>query len=357
MKNNRHCKAVWEKPLNTLAQTGTGNYQNDMEKLAIICTGQGSELGNDRAMKGRAKKKMITQKLALCLNDIANKNGNPERTKSFWNTYYCQNRVYSMDGRYYGKFCKNRFCTICSSIRKADIINRYLPIIKTWAGPYFVTLTVKACKLNNLKVILKGMMKAMQQIIAKYRKRNLRGKGIKLIGIKSLECNFNAVKRTYNPHFHLIVANKEIALTIMTEWLMKWTVHYASGSSQHKRPIKNLERDLVETIKYGSKIFTEPDITKKVKGVGNRDIYAAALYNIFEAMKGLRIFERFGFDLPLESSKKATGARVAENYAEWVYIPQFHDWLNTENELTLTGYVPSNELLNLLTYNIRSDVE
>ncbi len=35
-----------------------------------------------------------------------------------------------------------------------------------------------------------------------------------------------------------------------------------------------------------------------------RYIYAAALDNIFKAMKGLRIFERFGFNLPNELVQK-----------------------------------------------------
>lgn len=308
-------------------------------------------------MKGRAKRKVISQKLALSLNDVAIKKGNPERTKAFWNTYHCLNRVITIDGRYYGKYCKNRFCPVCSSIRKADIINRYLPTIQTWAEPFFVTLTIKVCKADKLKGRLKGMIRAMQQIIAKYRKRNQRGKGIKLMGIKSLECNFNSILQTYNPHFHLIVPDKITANTLMTEWLRKWTVHHASGSAQDKRPITDLQKCLIEVIKYGSKIFTEPDIYKKVKGISNRDIYVAALYNILESMKGLRIFERFGFDLPPGSRVNPVGARVAEKYDEWIFVPQFHDWLNTENELTLMGYNPPQELLNLLAYNIRDDLE
>ena len=60
--------------------------------------------------------------MALSLIAIAEKKGEPEKVKAFWNTYHCQNRLITHEGRYFGKYCKNRFCTLCSSIRKAEII-------------------------------------------------------------------------------------------------------------------------------------------------------------------------------------------------------------------------------------------
>ena len=66
--------------------------------------------------------------MALSLIDVAKENGDVEREKAYWNTYYCQNSVITANGRLYGKYCKNRFCTLCCSIRKAEIINKYLLI-------------------------------------------------------------------------------------------------------------------------------------------------------------------------------------------------------------------------------------
>ena len=62
-------------------------------------------------------------------------------------------------------------------------------------------------------------MRAFDRIHNQCKKRHQRGKGIKLIGIKLLECNFNPAKQTYNPHFHLIVPNEEIAELLKSEWL------------------------------------------------------------------------------------------------------------------------------------------
>jgi hypothetical protein len=122
-------------------------------------------LSNDKALKGRAKRKTITQSMVLSLMDVAKQKGNNENQNSYWNTYYCQNRVIVNDGKLYGKYCKNRFCTLCCSNRKADIINKYLPNIKEWGDPYFVTLTVKACKGNKLNVMVSKVLEGFSKIL------------------------------------------------------------------------------------------------------------------------------------------------------------------------------------------------
>ena len=332
---------------NTLAQNGTA-----YDKIpAVILIGNGSELRNTKALKGRAKRKMITQKMILSLIDVGNnKTLKDEQTKSYWNTYHCQNKVYTAMGRLYGKYCKNRYCTLCCSIRKAEIINKYLPVIQTWSEPYFVTLTAKAVPLKALNKRMKDMNRGFRKISSKYRKRNQRGEGIKLIGIKSLECNFNPVKKTYNPHFHLIVSTKEIADILINEWLKICTFKFARRAAQNSRLITDKARDLIEIIKYGSKIFTEPDVNRKSKG--NASIHAAALDNIFRAMKGLRIFERFGFNLPKEKIKRTSKILVIQKFDEWMFDLKYFDWLNINNKKLLTDYTPSLQLQELLHNNI-----
>jgi hypothetical protein len=332
---------------NTLAQNGTSYF----EKPAITVSGKGSELSNIKALKAKSRRKVITQKMILSLVDVSEKYGTKERTKSYWNTYHCQNKLYTVNGRVYGKFCKNRFCTLCCSIRKAEIINKFLPVIVTWKEPYFVTLTIKAVPADRLRLLLRKTLQGFQIIKDKYRKRNLRGKDIKLIGIKSLECNFNAKAKTYNPHLHLIVANKMIADILKKEWLILWKGNWSYKGAQKIRPVEDTIRDLIEIVKYGSKIFTEPDVYKKVKGKGERKIYVAALDNIFAGMKGLRIFDRFGFNLPTKGKVKNTATRV-KKYNEWVFDPKCFDWLNINNGKSLTDYKPVLELIELLNNNI-----
>ncbi len=88
--------------------------------------------------------------MTLALIDVVKEKGEPERQHAYWNAYYCQSNVIISGNKLYGDYCKNRFCTICCAIRKADTINRYYPIIFQWEDVHFVTLTVKSCKADKL---------------------------------------------------------------------------------------------------------------------------------------------------------------------------------------------------------------
>ncbi len=184
------------------------------------------------------------------------------------------------------------------------------------------------------------------------------------MGIKSLECNFNPKAQTYNPHLHLIVPDKETAIIFIVEWQRymkgkKTGKKYTGAWGQHYRPIKkDRVKDLIETIKYGSKIFTEPDVKNKSKSKNKipPTIYANALDNIFAAMKGKRLFDRFGFDLPKQPKKSKANAQFLTNYKEWAYDITVNDWMNPQTGELLTGYVPPAQLSYLLN-TIDTDLE
>ena len=173
------------------------------------------------------------------------------------------------------------------------MINKYLSTIQRWEEPYFVTLTAKSCYAKNLYWRMRNTKRAFKIIEERFKKRYLRGNGPKLVGIKSLECNFNPTQRWYNPHFHIIIPNK-IAVLLEKEWRKLWTKDFTSPDGQKIRKVENTERDLIEVIKYGSKILTEPNPNKKSKRKLTRRIYIAALYNIFRAMRGLRLLDMAG---------------------------------------------------------------
>jgi len=229
--------------------------------------GQGTQMSNRKRLQGWAKKKLISKTTMLGLIDIAKSKGNLERVQSYWNTYHCFNHIYTKDGRVYGKYCKNRFCPLCCGIRKAEILNKYYPVLKTWIRPFFLTLTVKATSAQGLEKRMSEMFELFRRIISSQKKRNQRGKGIKLIGIKSFECNFNPEQKTYNPHFHLILNDLQTADHIMTEWVKQgrklWGNASVSKVAQYNTPVKDLEDCLVEILKYYSRIFTEPTRIKR----------------------------------------------------------------------------------------------
>ncbi len=74
-------------------------------------------------------------------------------------------------------------------------------------------------------------------------------------------------------------------------------------------------------------------------------------------MKGLRIFERFGFNLPNESPIKETQATVIKEYNEWVYDLKCFDWCNNATGETLTRFHPLFSLIGLLEMNVDIEME
>ena len=349
----RQLRTLSEEAIYTLAHSGTTEAIN--AQPLVLVKGQGTEIIDNPSLETRAKRKIITNKMALSLIDIAKENGDFEAVQQYWNAYHCQSNITSFNYRLYGNYCKNRFCTICTAIRKAEIINKYYPTISQWEDPHFITLTVKSCKADKLNLWVGGMFKAFDRIHNRCKKRHQRGNGIKLIGVKSLECNFNPINKTYNPHFHIIVPNKETAILLRNEWMLQWRPQdvsvyrykFTSPKAQHIKRIDDLEHTLVETIKYGSKIFTEPDLKKKSQLPKDRMIYAKALHYIFQAMKGKRLFDRFGFNLP-RKEKPINQTKWIKTYENWFYSLEAGDWINEESNECLTGYLMPLELSTLI---------
>lgn len=340
----------------TLAQSETINGSKPVSKRVYIVSGEGSDLSNVKAMQGRAKCKTITQRLALSLIAIEEKNGDSESAKSYWNTFYCQNEVVTANGRLYGKYCKNRFCTVCNRIRKAQIINTYKPFIELWPDPQFLTLTVKSVSKGRLKQIINSMLNCWRTILRKYKKRGQRGTGIKLIGIKTLECCFNSVKRTYNPHFHILVPDLATAEIIRREWIARAKPGWVSSKAQEIRKVKNTEADLIEVIKYGVKVFMEPDPNKK--GIKtDMKIFPAAYRTILNAMQGHRIFERFGFNVATNRCKDGGKYTLVVDFKQWKFEASRADWYEKTSDKPLTCYLMPEETRSMITHNFDFELD
>ena len=337
-KNNAN-----REPIYTLAQSETLEGQNK----ALILSGKGSDLSDKIIAKRRAKRKIIGNKLSLHLIDIDKEKGKGKKSKTLWNTYYCQNKLYYSEGRTFGKYCKNRACPLCLSIRKATLINKYLPIISQWERPYFVVLTAKAVPARHLAKRIDQMINRFQRIKNRMKTRHTRGKGPKLIGIRTIEANFNPIKRTYNPHFNFIVQTKEMADLLTAEWLKMLTPKFANKKAQFSRSIENELQQLIEVIKYGSKIFTEPDLKKKGK---DGKVYALALYNILTAFEGHRLFERFGFNGPKEN-KEPNRLSIVVGYDIYHYDIAKGDWIGSKGQ-SLTDYAICPQLHYLITEGV-----
>jgi plasmid rolling circle replication initiator protein Rep len=308
-----------------------------------LVQGEGSPLSNTKAVKRRAKTKAISQHLNLALIEVAKETGAKEMEKTYRNAFYCQDTVKTANNRIYATLCKTRFCTYCSGVRKAELINKYYYVIKNWQNVYFLTLTSPSVKAGDIKGTFRKMAEIFRLINAKLRKRSQRGTGNIVMGIRTLECNFNPTAQTYNPHFHLLVNGEQAAELLREEWMAAWKPTWLNPEAQHNKRVRNTEKDLVEVIKYGAKIFTEPGKTKaeKKKRRNESVIYARALHNIYTAMKGERLLDRFGFNLPKDTPKRESKLTEVDEVHLWRYKSRFSDWLHPEHESTLTGYIPS----------------
>jgi hypothetical protein len=327
----------------TIAQSA----QKKQPQQADIVVGYGSDANETKLLNNRAKGKMITQTLALKMITYAEGEGDEEAQIKYWRTYRCQNLIKKVDGRTYGNYCGNRLCTVCTKNRRAELIRKYLPVIETWNDPYFVTLTATACPEYRLKARIKSFLHAFKLIRRRIGYKHKKGKCAKLIGIRSLESNFNARKKTYNPHFHIIVNGKEMAELLRQEWKRFWKDEYINMEAQNKRKAKTDRRkELIETIKYSTKVFSEVEKGKK----GNTKMYIAALYTIDRAMTGRRLFDRFGFDLPEESKRVPKGAQVVIEAEDYKYDLKRANWINSETDEVLHPYFPKIETLRLMEY-------
>ncbi len=102
--------------LNTLAQSET-QKNNETPSIALV-SGKGTDISDNPSLANRAKRKLITRKMVLSLIDVAKEKGEPGRIQAYWNAYHCLNNVIVSNGRMYGKYCKNRFCTIRENIKQ-----------------------------------------------------------------------------------------------------------------------------------------------------------------------------------------------------------------------------------------------
>ena len=145
-------------------------------------------------------------------------------------------------------------------------------------------------------------------------------------------------------------------------WLKQCSIEFAENSGQYIGRIKNNVDALIEVMKYSTKIFTDPTAPKKSKGiVPTRKItpyvYVSAIDNIILAMSRHRLFDRFGFDLP-KTDRKPGGKRTKlTDYTELKYDSHLFDWIDSDTEKALSGFVPSPILRAILESNMDKDTE
>ena len=239
----------------------------------------------------KAKRAMLMENVSEVSKMLEYENEDKDLCRSFWNMYHCAGELTKTGDKITGRYCKNRLCLVCNSIRTAVLIEKYKPVFDEWGEEtYFVTLTAKTVDVEELDDRIDGMFKVFKTITNRIRQRAHRGKSEKLEGLRKIECTYNPHSKKYHPHFHLMIKGEKQAKLVLNYWLelgKKEGWEMSRDAQDVRRASKGSEMEL---FKYFTKIISSK--------ANDKSIYLDSLYVIFKAFRGRRVFQNFGFKLP-----------------------------------------------------------
>ena len=304
------------------------------------------EFENLSRLQKRARAKYLTKAVAWKWFGIET----PLR-KQVERTYFCSETIILENGKEATRFCRNRFCLVCSRKRTAKLIKQYTPTLDTWHDKQLLTLTIVNVPASELKSTILRMKSDFY--LAK-RALNDRRKRKGLDGVKcvlSMESTYNPIENTYHPHFHVVTDTYETAHDLRIEWIERnpTCLPYLQDIQKADDKISK------EVFKYVTKVLTEKD---KQRGVDIR-----ALDTIHAAFKGIHTFKAYGFKVPAPSVDDVDlsareldilNALDDEVATSFNWDDEIGDWVDGRTQKHLSGYVPSKSIRQL-SDNIASD--
>jgi plasmid rolling circle replication initiator protein Rep len=293
-------------------------------------------VNQNRTLTNRARAKLITNTLVLRLVDVPD----TPLKKAYWRTYHCASKIEQSGKTLTTKFCKNRWCMVCNRIRTAVLIKGYEPALKSLQDPYFVTLTFPNVGGDNLRREIKEMYASFRRI-----KDRLKKRGVKLKGLRKLECTHNPLTNTFNPHYHLMIEGKVHAEMLVEEWLKE----YPTATRQAQFAVPATHGTIMELMKYFTKILP----SKKSRTTGKIEINAKALDTMFQAMEGVRVFQPFSITKhvseDIEDLEKAEYDIVEQQHGLWIWEQDCADWVDIISYDSLAGYEPEPVTMNFIS--------
>lgn len=322
----------------------------------------GTDVNDRKTLLKRARRKYLTDGYIGALVDAAKINGESQLTQSYWNTWHCSRTLtLQSDGKISGRYCKNRWCLVCNAIRTAQLIKRYSPTLESWHEKHFVTLTIPNVEADQLPAALEVMYNTFLKCKERLKKRSQRGQCPKFEGLRKMECTYNPERNDFHPHFHVIVSTREAARQLYNAWIETYNASFESAvwgsahpDAQDLRPAT--DGATTELFKYFTKII-------EGSGKDGRLVYADALDQIFNAVRGKRVFQPFGFSAPdaeLTAEERAEAEEQAHALAEYTWDRERSDWAidgmavdQQTGEVVgaaehLTGYQPGDALRDLV---------
>lgn len=206
--------------------------------------------------------------------------------KSYRNTMYCASVLMPTEKGLRAKYCKNRWCPTCQSIRIAKLICGYASQLDEMCDPYFVTLTAPTVSAGELEQRIKEFGSTWRLMT-----RQRYWKEHKPNGIRKAECTLRP-EGQYHYHYHVIIDGREHAEWLINQWLKR--VKGSNIKAQDMRQVRPGE--YIEIFKYFTKLIS----TDKLAGKEHRYIDFERLNVVFETLKGTRVYQPFGKIKPIK---------------------------------------------------------
>lgn len=269
------------------------------------------------SLSKKAVAKYQTNKLVCRLIDLES-----DLHNYYWQSWHCNNILLQKDNVITGHYCNGRACVVCGRIRTAKMINGYLPVIKTFKHPMFVTLTIPNVSAQELKGSIAQMNRAFALINYNFRYK----KGILIKGLRKIEVEpagdhpgeFH--QNEFNQHFHLIIDGNDVAKKLVNAWLVRFPDAELRG--QNIRPADN--DSLIELFKYTTKL-----VAKKKND-------AVKLDTIFQALFNKRCYQPIGIKKYVSEDVDEIQSQEIEDLKHavdvWTWEQEVSDWVNSSGE-------------------------
>lgn len=344
--------ANFKPSLDTLALSGTECVNGDFGNLSNT-----TSRGDKTTLQKRARSKSFSHATAVGLVEASEKTDS-ELIKSYWSSYHCAGVICEhQDGKVSTRYCKTKWCLVCSRIKTAKLINQYRDNLTEWLSDdevYFITLTRLNVNSDELSDEVKAINKLLSQIAGTIKKRAQRksGEWQPFIAIRKTECTYNDRRQDYHPHLHIIVKGKQNAQTVIDEWIKRnqATGKKVDAKAQDIRRVNEVS-DAIELFKYATKMIT--------KSQGRRKVELAAMHTIYSAFAGIKTLQPYGFKMSGASDVSDSNKQPIIGEYEWQQSQ--YDWVKHDIEVDcetgevlgvseerLSGYNPGAGMRDLL---------
>lgn len=306
-----------------------------------MCKGTKNNQNPKKKALKKARKKYFSYGLAI---NLANKNPESILYHSYVNTLACADQLFvDENGKAKSKYCKNRWCPLCQSIRIAKLIGGYKTQLEQYPELYFVTLTRPTVPADGLKAQRVQMYDSFKKI-----KDSMFFRRGKYSGIRKAECTIRP-NGHYHFHFHVLINSKAAAEFMVERWL-KLNPESTIEAQNIREVDKSNDRSLLEIFKYFTKLIAK---LKNQDGTEQAYISYTRLNVIFEFMKGQRVFQPFGSLRPVEEDfeDEDLEADLDIEQANSIWRWSVSDWYNIETGELLSGYEPASRLVDLLEHS------